>query len=132
MRCSVLLLCLAVAVIAADHGSYETADGSQCTWFERRPRQDAAQYVAACYCNDESGAVQTYNCVYEAENESDCSISRTELYKYLADTISGSYKNGCEADGLTHEDCPGVEMIRTDVKKIQLPCVPQAGRKVEL
>ena len=48
-------------------GSFNTADGSHCTWFDLRTGRTTAAIATACMCKDSNGRSQSYGCQYSAE-----------------------------------------------------------------
>ena len=48
-------------------GGYNTADGSQCTWFDLRKSHTEVALATACVCKDANGRSQSYGCQYSAE-----------------------------------------------------------------
>ena len=52
---------------AAKTGSFNTADGSHCTWFDLRTSQTSAALATACICKDSNGRSQSYGCQYSGD-----------------------------------------------------------------
>lgn len=66
---AVILAVLTTTLVSADlnHGHFETADGSKCTWFELKKSSSMNTLTAACMCKDATGKGQSYSCQYEGD-----------------------------------------------------------------
>lgn len=48
-------------------GTFSTADGSHCTWFDLRVSETELALATACVCKDKDGQSQSYGCQYTGE-----------------------------------------------------------------
>ena len=48
-------------------GTFSTADGSHCTWFDLRVSETELALATACICKDKDGKSQSYGCQYTGE-----------------------------------------------------------------
>lgn len=65
-----MALLLPVLILARENslsGSFTTAEGSECTWFDLRVSRSKGAIGAVCTCSDQSGRTQGYGCQYSGE-----------------------------------------------------------------
>ena len=71
-------------------GTFTTADGSECTWFDLRVGHTSLALATACVCKDINGKSQSYGCQYTGELYT-CewfNSNRNEVLHGLVDQLS--------------------------------------------
>ena len=74
-------------------GTFNTADGSHCTWFNLRTGDSTAAFATACMCKDSHGRSQSYGCQYTAELYTcdEFVVNSGEIFDDLVEKLSGTY-----------------------------------------
>ena len=139
--CSFLALTQAVSPLS---GSFNTKDGSQCTWFDQRSGTSSnIHFGVPCVCKNAAGESQGYMCRYTGalaacQKHTD---DRRAVYNDFVNQLEGMWcrkyvrifmrlsywstelGNACALDSISSVLCPGVEMKRETLQDVSSPCV---------
>ena len=120
--CSFLALTQAVSPLS---GSFNTKDGSQCTWFDQRSGTSSnIHFGVPCVCKNAAGESQGYMCRYTGalaacQKHTD---DRRAVYNDFVNQLE-ELGNACALDSISSVLCPGVEMKRETLQDVSSPCV---------